>query len=151
MKRRINLQERGSNLTARQCDKNDLNFLGTLVCLSSMTYELRPYCFRTLAWNGAAILKPARIGKKMKAVKKYSLCALLAIGLACNANAKPQDQKDKKDKEDKGKQEKVVDALPGAKTDQPFSVPDAGSTAALLGLSVALLVFAQRKAAAIVK
>ena len=44
---------------------------------------------------------------------------------------------------------KVVDALPGPKTDKPFSVPDAGSTAALLGLSVALVVLAQRKAAII--
>ena len=36
----------------------------------------------------------------MKAVKKYSLCTLLALGLALNANA-AQDNKDKKDKKDK--------------------------------------------------
>jgi hypothetical protein len=40
---------------------------------------------------------------------------------------------------------KVVDSLPAPKPGKPYSVPDAGSTAALLGLSVALLVFAQRK------
>ena len=87
----------------------------------------------------------------MKAVKKYSLCALLAIGLALNANAKQDDKKDKKDKTDKEKKEKVqiADALPVAATDKPFSVPDAGSTAALLSLSVALVVLAQRKAAII--
>jgi VPDSG-CTERM motif len=75
----------------------------------------------------------------MKAVKKYSLCTLLAIGLALNANAG----------QDKGKQEKVkvVDSLPAPKPGKPYSVPDAGSTAALLGLCVALLVLAQRKAA----
>jgi hypothetical protein len=58
----------------------------------------------------------------MKAVKKYSLYALLAIGLACNANAKQGDPKDKKVKEDKGKLEKVVvvDALPGPKTTSLF-------------------------------
>jgi hypothetical protein len=78
----------------------------------------------------------------MKAVKKYSLYALLAIGLACNANAKQGDPKDKKVKEDKGKLEKVVvvDALPGPKTDKPFSVPDAGSTAALFDESYIMFV-----------
>jgi hypothetical protein len=81
----------------------------------------------------------------MKAVKKYSLYALLAIGLACNANAAKQDKK----ANEKPEKVKVVDALPGPKTDKPFSVPDAGSTAALLGLSVALVVLAQRKAAII--
>ena len=78
----------------------------------------------------------------MKAVKKYSLCTLLALGLALNANAaKPDEKKDKQEKV------KVVDTLPAVKTDKHFSVPDAGSTAALLGLPVALLVLAQRKAA----
>ena len=80
----------------------------------------------------------------MKAVKKYSLYALLAIGLACNANAAKQDKK----AIEKQEKVKVVDARVAA-TDKPFSVPDAGSTAALLGLSVALVVLAQRKAAII--
>jgi VPDSG-CTERM motif len=53
-------------------------------------------------------------------MRKYVLSALLAMALACNANAK--------DKEG-----------------PTYSVPDGGSTAALLGLSVALLVLAQRK------
>jgi VPDSG-CTERM motif len=62
-------------------------------------------------------------------VRKYVLYTLLAIALACNANAKDKD----KDKE-------------GGTT---YSVPDTGATVALLGLSFALIVLAQRKAAII--
>jgi hypothetical protein len=61
-------------------------------------------------------------------MKKYVLSALLAMALACNANAKDKD----KDKDG-----------------TTYSVPDAASTAALLGLSVALVVFAQRKFAVV--
>jgi hypothetical protein len=64
-------------------------------------------------------------------VRKYILYTLLAIALACNANAKDKD----KDK-DKG----------GGTT---YSVPDGGATFALLGLSFALIVLAQRRAAII--
>jgi VPDSG-CTERM motif len=67
----------------------------------------------------------------IKIVRKYVLYTLLAIALACNANAKDKD----KDK-DKG----------GGTT---YSVPDGGATFALLGLSFALIVLAQRKAAII--
>jgi hypothetical protein len=61
---------------------------------------------------------PTQSGPK----QKYILSTLLAMTLACNANAKDKDG-------------------------TTYSVPDAGPTAALLGLSVALLVFAQRKVA----
>jgi hypothetical protein len=64
-------------------------------------------------------------------VRKYVLYTLLAIALACNANAKDKDKD--KDKE-------------GGTT---YSVPDTGATFALLGLSFALIVLAQRKAAII--
>ncbi len=113
-------------------------------CLASATYDLRLHLFSTLAWNLLTLFKSAPL-EKNESSKKYSLCTLLALGLALNANA-DQDNKDKKDKE-KQKKVEVVDSLPVVKTDKPFSVPDAGSTAALLGLSVAFLVLAQRKAA----
>ena len=59
----------------------------------------------------------------MKIIRKYALAGLLAMALACNANAK---------------QEKV-------KWIEPVS--DAGSTAALLGVSVAIIALARRKIA----
>ena len=62
----------------------------------------------------------------MKIMRKYVFYALLAIALACTANAKDKDK-------DKGKDGTI------------YSVPDAGPTVALLGLSVALVVLAQRK------
>jgi hypothetical protein len=57
-------------------------------------------------------------------MKKYILSTLLAMALACTANAKDKD----KDKDG-----------------DPNSVPDGGTTAALLGLSTVLVVLAQRK------
>ena len=63
-------------------------------------------------------------------MKNYVLSALLATALACNANAKDKN----KDKDKDG---------------TTYSVPDAASTAALLGLSVDLVVFAQRKFAVV--
>jgi hypothetical protein len=51
------------------------------------------------------------------------------MALAFNANAK-QDDKEAKDEE---KKVEVVESLPAPKPDKPFSVPDAGFTAALLG------------------
>jgi VPDSG-CTERM motif len=43
---------------------------------------------------------------------------------------------------------KTIDALPDGKKDKgPYSVPDGGSTAALLGVSVALVELARRKIA----
>jgi hypothetical protein len=44
--------------------------------------------------------------EKMKAVKKYSLSTLLALGLALNANAAKGDEK-----KDKDKKVEVVDSL----------------------------------------
>jgi hypothetical protein len=83
----------------------------------------------------------------MKEMKKYMVCILLATGLVCNANAKPDDKEDSKDKKDKQKQEKVValEALPAAENNKPFSVPDGGSTAILVGLSICVLGGAHRK------
>ena len=47
--------------------------------------------------------------------------------------------KEKKEKVEKEKKEKIViiDEVPYPTTDKPISVPDAGSTLALLGLSLA--------------
>jgi hypothetical protein len=62
----------------------------------------------------------------VKIIPRYALGALLAMALACNANAGDKD----KDKDKGG---------------TVYSVPDGGSTVALLGLAVALVVLAQRK------
>ena len=81
----------------------------------------------------------------MKTLRHFALCAIVAIGFACNATAKEDDKKDKKEnKEEKQKEEKhkkdkivVIDQIPCPTTDKPFSVPDTGSTLALLSLSLA--------------
>jgi hypothetical protein len=84
-----------------------------------------------------------------------------------NCNDKPDkgaavystNKRDKAYKEEKGKKDKkynkrkeyrgyelpVCERLPDDPTGRPFSVPDAGSTAALLGLSLAVVGLAQRK------
>jgi protein with PEP-CTERM/exosortase system signal len=78
----------------------------------------------------------------MKIIRKFALCALLAVALACNANAKEEGKQQKTEKV------KPIDALPDGKKDKrTYSVPDAGSTAALLGVSVALVALARRKIA----
>lgn len=99
--------------------------------------------------------------KKMKVVTKYSLCVLVSIGLACATHAKQDDEKEQKDKgkpdkveavENKGKKDKkdkvpivegVWDETPAP--GKPFSVPDAGSTVALLGISAAALGLARAR------
>ena len=81
----------------------------------------------------------------MKTLRNFALCAIVAIGFACNATAKQDDKQDKKEnkeekqKEEKQKEEKIVviDQIPCPTTDKPFSVPDTGSTLALLSLSLA--------------
>jgi VPDSG-CTERM motif len=82
----------------------------------------------------------------MKTVRHSALCAIVAIGFACNATAKQDDKPDKQDKkenkEEKQKKDKkdkvvVIDRIPCPTTDKPFSVPDTGSTLALLSLSLA--------------
>ena len=85
----------------------------------------------------------------MKTVRNFALCAIVAIGFACNANAKQDDkhykkenkenkeEKQKKDKKDKKDKIVVIDQIPYPTTDKPFSVPDTGSTLALLSLSLA--------------
>ena len=81
----------------------------------------------------------------MTALRNFALCAIVAIGFACNATAKQDDKQDKKEnKEEKQKEEKqkkdkivVIDRIPCPTTDKPFSVPDTGSTLALLSLSLA--------------
>ena len=82
----------------------------------------------------------------MKTLRNVALCAIVAIGFACNATAKQDDKQDKKEnKEEKQKKEKkdkrdkilVIDQIPCPTTDKPFSVPDTGSTLALLSLSLA--------------
>ena len=82
----------------------------------------------------------------MKTLRNIALCTIVAIGFACNATAKEdnkQDKQDKKDKkenkEEKQKKDKIVliDQIPCPTTDKPLSVPDTGSTLALLSLSLA--------------
>jgi hypothetical protein len=76
----------------------------------------------------------------MKTLRNFALCAIVAIGFACNATAKQDDKQDKKEnKEEKQKKDKIVviDQIPYPTTDKPFSVPDTGSTLALLSLSLA--------------
>jgi len=76
----------------------------------------------------------------MKTLRNFALCAIVAIGFACNATAKQDDKQDKKEqKEEKQKKDKIVviDQIPCPTTDKPFSVPDTGSTLALLSLSLA--------------
>ena len=85
----------------------------------------------------------------MKTLRNFVLCAIVAIGFACNATAKEDNKQDKQDKKDKkeNKEEKqkkdkkdkivVIDQIPCPTTDKPLSVPDTGSTLALLSLSLA--------------
>ena len=85
----------------------------------------------------------------MKTVRHSALCAIVAIGFACNATAKEDNKQDKQDKkenkEEKQKKDKkdkkdkivVIDQIPCPTTDKPLSVPDTGSTLALLSLSLA--------------
>ena len=98
----------------------------------------------------------------MKTLRNIALCTIVAIGFACNATAKQDDKQDKKEnkeekqKEEKQKEEKqkkdkkdqkdqkdkkdkivVIDQIPCPTTDKPLSVPDTGSTLALLSLSLA--------------
>ena len=79
----------------------------------------------------------------MKTLRHFALCAIVAIGFACNATAKQDDKQDKKEnKEEKQKKDKkdkivVIDQIPCPTTDKPLSVPDTGSTLALLSLSLA--------------
>jgi hypothetical protein len=78
----------------------------------------------------------------MKIIRKYALAGLLAMALACNANAKEEGKQQKEEKV------KTIDALPDGKKDKgPYSVPDGGYTVALLGVSVALVELARRKIA----
>ena len=92
----------------------------------------------------------------MKTLRHFALCAIVAIGFACNATAKQDDKQDKKEnKEEKQKAEKhkkdkkdkivVTDQIPCPTTDKPFSVPDTGSTLALLSLSLASLGLARER------
>ena len=81
----------------------------------------------------------------METLRNFALCAIVAIGFACNATAKEDNKQDKKDKnkkenkEEKQKKDKIVviDQIPCPTTDKPLSVPDTGSTLALLSLSLA--------------
>jgi VPDSG-CTERM motif len=73
----------------------------------------------------------------MKAVRNFVLCTIVAIGFARNATAAQEDKEDKKADKEKKEKIEIIDEIPYPTTDKPFSVPDAGSTLALLGLSLA--------------
>jgi hypothetical protein len=89
----------------------------------------------------------------IKAVK-YSLCMLVLMGLASAAHAhnndreKPSRGKVQFVKKEKKSKAPIVCQDPRDPTGVPFSVPDTGSTALLLGLSaLAVAGLAQRKRA----
>jgi hypothetical protein len=65
----------------------------------------------------------------MKTMAKYTLGALAALALVCNANAKPEKPKEKNNGG-------IV-----------HSVPDGGSSLALLAISAALVLLSQRRVA----
>jgi hypothetical protein len=73
----------------------------------------------------------------MKTLRNFALCAIVAIGFACNATAKQDDKQDKKENKEEKDKIVVIDQIPYPTTDKPFSVPDTGSTLALLSLSLA--------------
>ena len=83
----------------------------------------------------------------MKTLRNIALCTIVAIGFACNATAKEDNKQDKtrnkkENKEEKQKKDKkdkivLIDQIPCPTTDKPLSVPDTGSTLALLSLSLA--------------
>jgi hypothetical protein len=76
----------------------------------------------------------------MKVMAKCSLGALLAMALVCNANAKAEKLKGKNNGG-------IVDAEPRKDKDGiVYSVPDDGSSLALLAISVALVAVATRVA-----
>jgi hypothetical protein len=76
----------------------------------------------------------------VKTITKYSLGAFMALALACSASAAQPDKDKDKDKEKDKDGDGIV-----------YSVPDAGSSLALLGLSVALIVLSQRRIARLSK
>jgi VPDSG-CTERM motif len=73
----------------------------------------------------------------MTTVRNFALCAIVVTGFACNANAKQDDKRYKKENKEKKEKIVVIDQICYPTTDKPFSVPDTGSTLALLSLSLA--------------
>lgn len=73
----------------------------------------------------------------MKTLRNIALCTIVAIGFACNATAKEDNKQDKQDKKEKKDKIVLIDQIPCPTTDKPLSVPDTGSTLALLSLSLA--------------
>jgi protein with PEP-CTERM/exosortase system signal len=87
-------------------------------------------------------------------MNKFVTCALLALALTLNAEAKDKDKPDKRDKpaekvskkEDKENPVIVVDPIGKDGYRGPvYSVPDTGSTALLLGTAVLVLGIASRR------
>ena len=72
-------------------------------------------------------------------MKLYLVCALAAVALALNAEAAP------KDKEKDKPPVIIVDKVKDKDKGPIYSVPDAGSTALLLGTAVLALGLARRR------
>ena len=83
----------------------------------------------------------------MKIIGKFALGALLAVAFACNANAKQEGQQQQQNQQKEEKVKWIEPVSDGKKDKRVYSVPDAGSTAALLGVSVAIIALARRKIA----
>ena len=78
--------------------------------------------------------------RRMKLMAKCSLGAALAMALVCNANAKAEKPRDKNNSG-------IVDAEPRKDKDGiVYSLPDGGSSLALLAISVALVAVGTRVA-----
>jgi hypothetical protein len=111
---------------------------------------LTKYCLCTLISIGVALTTHAKqddqTGKNPNE-KPDKGAAIYSVNKRDKAHKEEKGKKDKKYNERKEYREHkvpVCERLPDA-TGKPFSVPDAGSTAAFLGLSLAVIGLARRK------
>jgi len=112
--------------------------------------KLTTYCLCALISIGVALTTHAKqddqTGKNYNE-KSDKGAAGYSVSNSNKAHKKEKGKKGKKYNARKEYREEmpVCERLPDDPTGRPFSVPDAGSTAALLGLSLAVVGLAQRK------